>query len=151
MCANHNYYCDCTEYCQPPRQVSRRTYFTHAVYRQGHIQSALDDFLAECNIDTGPPLADRDEDMSDDEDISDDHDEAHLDVQQDVNDMHDNFDKIYANAVPPLPLDLEAARLGDLASENLYVNHMHAPDDNAAGRAVHFFLACLHFPIKLLW
>ena len=118
------YYCDCTQYCQPgPCRVSKRTYSAHAVHRRSRIQSALDDFIAERNIDPGPLPSDHDEDMPDN-DWDVDSEDPHLTNEEMPAhfDMHDSddFDEIYADAIPPPPPDIEAAQAGDL--ENLYVD-----------------------------
>ena len=141
MSPNRIYHCDCTKYCQPPRKVSKRTYFAHAVHCQSRIQSALDGFLAERNIDPGPLPSDHDEDMPDnDQDVEDPHltDEgmpAHFDV-------HDDFDEIYADAVPPPPPDIEATQADDLYVDPIPLvdqeDRMPLPDNDDADEAVSF-------------
>lgn len=147
MSANRLYVCDCSKYCQPPRQVSKRTYFAHAAHRQARISSALDQFLAERNIDLQARPADI-HDHDSDGDVSDNSQDVqgHPAGREDHDvQMHDDFNDIYADAVL-LPVD--AAQPDDL--ENIYVDPIqpveqedHAPapeDDLADGVVSHFFI-----------
>jgi hypothetical protein len=142
MPPERQYFCDCARYCRTLQQVSKRTYFAHAPYRQQQLRTALDDYLHQHNIDPGPAQRDVDDDNvpDPDEEMSDgaeaNEDQAH---QQNPVQPVEIYDDLYAdnNRVPnarfeqPPDVRFEQPPANDEPDEHLvsifHARHPHSP------------------------